>query len=76
VSPDYSRSARATLSGVFSPAIRRWWCWPYGCGASATGRPPAGSTGSHVGLIFNRKSYRAITAALAVPELAVDHPSI
>ena len=26
-------------------------------------------TGSHVGLIFNRKSYRAIAAALAVPEL-------
>jgi triacylglycerol lipase len=26
-------------------------------------------TGSHVGLIFNRKSYRAIAAALARPEL-------
>jgi pimeloyl-ACP methyl ester carboxylesterase len=26
-------------------------------------------TGSHVGLIFNRKSYRAIAAALAAPEL-------
>jgi hypothetical protein len=25
--------------------------------------------GSHVGLIFNRKSYRAIAAALAEPEL-------
>ena len=25
-------------------------------------------TGSHVGLIFNRKSYRAIAAALAMPE--------
>jgi pimeloyl-ACP methyl ester carboxylesterase len=27
-------------------------------------------TGSHVGLIFNRKSYRAIATALAAPELA------
>jgi hypothetical protein len=26
-------------------------------------------TGSHVGLIFNRKSYRAIAQALAAPEL-------
>jgi triacylglycerol lipase len=26
-------------------------------------------TGSHVGLVFNRKSYRAIAAALATPEL-------
>jgi triacylglycerol lipase len=31
-------------------------------------------TGSHVGLIFNRKTYRAISAALAVPELTVPHP--
>jgi triacylglycerol lipase len=29
-------------------------------------------TGSHVGLIFNRKSYRVIAAALAAPELTVD----
>jgi pimeloyl-ACP methyl ester carboxylesterase len=28
-------------------------------------------TGSHVGLIFNRKTYRAIASTLAVPELAV-----
>lgn len=28
-------------------------------------------TGSHVGLVFNRKSYRAIATALAQPELAV-----
>jgi len=27
-------------------------------------------TGSHVGLIFNRKTYRAVSAALAAPELA------
>jgi pimeloyl-ACP methyl ester carboxylesterase len=27
-------------------------------------------TGSHIGLIFNRKAYRAIGAALALPELA------
>jgi hypothetical protein len=27
-------------------------------------------TGSHVGLIFNRKTYRAIAAALAAPEQA------
>jgi hypothetical protein len=26
-------------------------------------------TGSHVGLIFNRKAYRAIAQALAAPEL-------
>jgi hypothetical protein len=26
-------------------------------------------TGSHVGLVFNRKSYRAVAAALAQPEL-------
>ena len=26
-------------------------------------------TGSHVGLIFNRKAYRALAAALAQPEL-------
>jgi triacylglycerol lipase len=31
-------------------------------------------TGSHVGLVFNRKSYRAIAAALATPELALDPP--
>jgi hypothetical protein len=29
-------------------------------------------TGSHVGLIFNRKVYRAIAAALAEPELPVE----
>jgi triacylglycerol lipase len=28
-------------------------------------------TGSHVGLIFNRKTYRAIASTLAVPELSV-----
>ena len=27
-------------------------------------------TGSHVGLIFNRESYRVIAHALAAPELA------
>jgi triacylglycerol lipase len=27
-------------------------------------------TGSHVGLIFNRKTYRAIASTLAVPELS------
>ena len=27
-------------------------------------------TGSHVGLIFNRESYRVIAQALAAPELA------
>ena len=27
-------------------------------------------TGSHVGLIFNRKTYRAIAASLAAPEIA------
>jgi pimeloyl-ACP methyl ester carboxylesterase len=32
-------------------------------------------TGSHVGLIFNRKSYRAISAALAAPELTAPHPT-
>jgi triacylglycerol lipase len=32
-------------------------------------------TGSHVGLIFNRKTYRAISAALAVPELIAARPS-
>jgi hypothetical protein len=26
-------------------------------------------TGSHVGLIFNRKAYRAVADALAIPEL-------
>jgi pimeloyl-ACP methyl ester carboxylesterase len=31
-------------------------------------------TGSHVGLIFNRKAYRAIAAALAKPELTPDRP--
>jgi pimeloyl-ACP methyl ester carboxylesterase len=30
-------------------------------------------TGSHVGLIFNRKTYRAISAALAAPELPTRH---
>jgi triacylglycerol lipase len=30
-------------------------------------------TGSHVGLIFNRKTYRAIAAALAEPELEDPH---
>jgi hypothetical protein len=28
-----------------------------------------GVTGSHVGLIFNRKVYRAVAGALALPEL-------
>jgi triacylglycerol lipase len=31
-------------------------------------------TGSHVGLIFNRKSYRVIAAALAKPELTPESP--
>jgi hypothetical protein len=31
-------------------------------------------TGSHVGLVFNRKSYRAIAQALAAPELAPGLP--
>ena len=30
-------------------------------------------TGSHVGLVTNRKSYRAITETLAIPELACAH---
>jgi triacylglycerol lipase len=30
-------------------------------------------TGSHVGLVFNRKAYRAIAAALAKPELTAVH---
>jgi pimeloyl-ACP methyl ester carboxylesterase len=32
-------------------------------------------TGSHVGLIFNRKTYRVISAALAAPELTAPHPT-
>jgi triacylglycerol lipase len=32
-------------------------------------------TGSHVGLIFNRKTYRAISAALAAPELPASQPT-
>ena len=31
-------------------------------------------TGSHVGLIFNRKVYRAVAEALALPELPTDGP--
>jgi triacylglycerol lipase len=31
-------------------------------------------TGSHVGLVFNRKTYRAIAATLAVPELSAAAP--
>jgi pimeloyl-ACP methyl ester carboxylesterase len=31
-------------------------------------------TGSHVGLVFNRKAYRAIAGALAKPELTVERP--
>lgn len=29
-------------------------------------------TGSHVGLVFNRKVYRAVADALALPELPAD----
>ena len=32
-------------------------------------------TGSHVGLIFNRKTYRAVATALAAPELPLTTPS-
>lgn len=32
-------------------------------------------TGSHVGLIFNRRTYRAISAALAAPELHESQPT-
>jgi hypothetical protein len=32
--------------------------------------------GSHVGLVFNRKSYRAIAAALAVPELGINQRTV
>jgi triacylglycerol lipase len=32
-------------------------------------------TGSHVGLVFNRKTYRAIAAALAAPELTALDPT-
>ena len=31
-------------------------------------------TGSHVGLVFNRKVYRAVAGALALPELPTDRP--
>jgi pimeloyl-ACP methyl ester carboxylesterase len=31
-------------------------------------------TGSHVGLVFNRKTYRAIASALAQPELPMEEP--
>ena len=33
-------------------------------------------TGSHVGLIFNRKVYGAVAGALALPELPTDRPSV
>ncbi|MGP0037284.1 MAG: esterase/lipase family protein [Solirubrobacteraceae bacterium] len=33
-------------------------------------------TGSHVGLIFNRKVYRAIAGSLALPELATTGPQV
>jgi triacylglycerol lipase len=33
-------------------------------------------TGSHVGLIFNRKTYRAIASALAIPEPSVAAPTV
>jgi len=33
-------------------------------------------TGSHVGLIFNRKSYVAIATALGVPELPLGRPAV
>jgi pimeloyl-ACP methyl ester carboxylesterase len=33
-------------------------------------------TGSHVGLVFNRKAYRAIGSALALPELPVSRGSL
>ena len=29
-------------------------------------------TGSHIGLVFNRKVYRAVAGALALPELPPD----
>ena len=32
-------------------------------------------TGSHIGLVFNRKVYRAVAGALALPELPVSMPS-
>ena len=32
-------------------------------------------TGSHVGLVFNRKVYRAVAGALALPEVPAEHPA-
>ncbi len=61
-------SDRARLTSIYSKGdgVVRW----EGC------RVPYADcvevTGSHVGLIFNRKVYRAVARALAQPELSVD----
>ena len=62
---------RVRLTSIYSrgDGVVRW---------QATLAPDANCvevTGSHVGLIFNRKTYRAISTALAVPELIAPHPT-
>lgn len=61
-------SDRVRLTSIYSrgDGVVRWQSAlvPYGDNVEVTG--------SHVGLIFNRKAYRAIAAALATPELTTE----
>jgi triacylglycerol lipase len=63
-------SDRVRLTSIYSrgDGVVRWQS------ALAPGADCVEVTGSHVGLIFNRKTYRAISAALAAPELIAPHP--
>ena len=56
---------RVRLTSIYSKqdGVVRWQA------ALVPGASCVEVTGSHVGLVFNRKSYRAIAQALAEPEL-------
>jgi triacylglycerol lipase len=59
------------LTSIYSrgDGVVRWQA------ALAPGADCVEVTGSHVGLIFNRKTYRAVSAALAAPELTLPDPT-
>jgi hypothetical protein len=59
---------RVRLTSIYSKGVVRWQAQL----VRYAGRVEV--TGSHVGLVFNRKIYRAIAQALAAPKLAPGLP--
>ena len=63
---------RVRLTSIYSKGdgVVRWQS------ALGAGADCVEVTGSHVGLIFNRKTYRALADTLAAPELSPDRPAL